>query len=95
MEDKKNKAYRIVESKFYERGEIRKDCTMYHVEVQKKFLWYSYWSSIKEPNYDHESTINFKTLEGAQDLIDKLKNGEKINGWGRKVVGGDPTFKKI
>ena len=63
MEGKKDKVYRIVESKFYERGEIRKDCTMYHVEVQKKFLWRKYWSSIKEPHYDHDSKINFKTLE--------------------------------
>ena len=95
MEGKKDKVYRIVESKFYERGEIRKDCTMYHVEVQKKFLWRKYWSSIKEPHYDHESTINFKTLEEAQKLIEKLKNTEKINGWGRRVVGGDPNFEKI
>lgn len=95
MEDKKNKTYRIVENNFYERGEIRKGHTMYHVEVQKKFLWYSYWSSIKEPHYDHENTINFETIEEAQMLIDKLKNGKKINGWGRKVVGGDVNFEKI
>jgi hypothetical protein len=95
MESKKNKVYRIVESNFYERGEVRKDCTMYHVEVQKKFLWYSYWSSIKEPNYEHESIINFKTLEEAQNLIDKLKKDERINGWGRRVVGGDANFEKI
>jgi hypothetical protein len=95
MEDKKNKVYRIVENNFYERGEIKKGYTRYHVEVQKKFLWYEYWSSIKEPNYDHQSTIEFNTMEEAQELVDKLKNVSRINGWVRKVVSGDPQFEKI
>ena len=57
MEGKKDKVYRIVEQNWYERGEIRMDCTRYQVEVQKKFLWRKYWSTIKEPNYDHNSAI--------------------------------------
>jgi len=95
MESKKDKIYRIVESNWYERGEIRKDHTSYHVEVQKKFLWKKYWSAITEPNYDHRSAIKFKTLEEAQKLIEKLKKEERINGWGEKVVWSDPTFEKI
>ncbi len=95
MEGKKDKVYRIVESNFYERGEIKKGYTMYHVEVQKKFLWHRYWSSIKEPHYDHQSTIQFETIDQAQNLINKLKNAERINGWSRKVVSGDPSFEKI
>ena len=95
MEGKKNKIYRIIESKFYERGEIRKDCTMYHVEVQKKFLWRKYWSSIKEPHYDHSYRIEFKKIEDAQKLIEKLRSAERINGWSERVVGGDPKFEKI
>ena len=95
MEGKKEKVYRIVENNYYERGEI-KDChTSYQVEVLKKFLWHKYWSSIKEPNYDHMSTIRFRTIEEAQDLINKLRSSERINGWSTKVVDGDPTFKKI
>ena len=42
-----------------------------------------------------ERAMPFKTLEEAQKLIEKLKSAEKINGWGRKVVGGDPNFQKI
>ena len=95
MEDKKNKVYRIVENNLYERGEIKKGYTTYHVEVQKKFLWKRYWSSIKEPHYDHQSTIQFNTIDEAQNLIDKLKKDEKINGWGRRIVGGDVNFEKI
>lgn len=33
MEDKKDKVYRIVENNFYQRGEIFKDSTSYHVKV--------------------------------------------------------------
>lgn len=95
MEGKKDKIYRIVEQNWYERGEIRTDCTRYQVEVQKKFLWRKYWSTIKEPNYDHNSAIQFRTLEEAQKLIEKLKKEERINGWGEKVVWSDPTFEKI
>jgi len=95
MEGKKDKVYRIVESNFYERGEIRTDCTRYQVEVQKKFLWRKYWSTIKEPNYDHDSAIQFRTLEEAQKLVEKLKKAERINGWGEKVVWADPSFEKI
>jgi hypothetical protein len=95
MEGKKDKVYRIVEQNWYERGEIRMDCTRYQVEVQKKFLWRKYWSAIKEPNYDHSSAIQFRTLEEAQKLVEKLKKEEKINGWGEKVVWSDPNFEKI
>jgi hypothetical protein len=91
----KERKYRIVESNWYERGEISIDHTRYHVEVQKKFLWRNYWSPITEPNYDHRSTIMFKSLKEAEKLIEKLKNDEKINGWGEKVVWSDPTFEKI
>ena len=95
MEGKKDKVYRIVENNFYQRGEISKDSTSYHVEVQKKFLWRKYWSSVKEPHYNHSYRIEFKKIEDAQKLIEKLKNTEKINGWSSKVVGGDPNFEKI
>jgi hypothetical protein len=93
--NKKEKVYRIVERNWYERGEINGDYTRYQVEVQKKFMWRKYWSSITEPNYDHRSAIEFKTIEEAQKLIEKLKNAERINGWGEKVVWSDPTFEKI
>lgn len=95
MEGKKNKVYRIVESNFYTRGEIRECYTNYHVEVGKKFLWIKYWTSIKEPDYDSSRRIEFKTIEEAQDLVNKLKREEKINGWAHKVVWLDPNFKKI
>ena len=95
MEGKKNKVYRIVENNFYQRGEISKDSTSYHVEVQKKFLWRKYWSSIKEPHYDHSRQIEFMRIEDAEKLIEKLKSAEKINGWNHKVVWLDPNFKKI
>jgi len=95
MENKKDKVYRIVENNFYQRGEIKKDSTSYHIEVQKRFLWRKYWSSIKEPHYDHSYRIEFKRIEDAQKLIEKLRSAEIINGWSEKVVGGDPTFEKI
>jgi hypothetical protein len=95
MEGKKDKVYRIVENNFYQRGEICKDHTSYHVEVQKRFLWRKYWTSIKEPSYDHSRKIEFMRIEDAQKLIEKLKSAERINGWSKKVVGGDPTFEKI
>lgn len=95
MEGKKNKVYRIVENNWYERGEIIDRNTLYHVEVQKKFLWMKYWSSIKEPNYDHQITIKFQTIEEAQKLVEKLKKEERINGWDEKVVWSDPNFEKI
>jgi len=93
MEGKKDKVYRIVENNWHERGKI--STTNYHVEVQKKFLWKKYWSSIKEDNWDHKRTIEFKTIEEAQILLEKLKSAERINGWSRKIVGGDPEFEKI
>jgi len=93
MEGKKDKVYRIVENNWHERGKIR--TTNYHVEVQKKFLWKKYWSFIKEAYWDHKRTIEFKTIEEAQILLEKLKSAERINGWSRKIVGGDPEFEKI
>lgn len=95
MEDKKDKVYRIVENNFYQRGEICKDHTSYHIEVQKRFLWGKYWSSIKEPIHDHSRKIEFRRIEDAQKLIEKLRSAERINGWSKKVVGGDPAFEKI
>jgi hypothetical protein len=95
MEGKKNKVYRIVENNWYEHGAISTRHTNYHVEVQKKFLWKKYWSSIKESHYDYKRTIEFKTIEEAQILIERLKNAEIIEGWSRRVVYGDPEFEKI
>jgi hypothetical protein len=95
MEGKKDKVYRIIENNFYQRGEISKDHTSYHIEVQKRFLWRKYWSSIKEPHYNYSYKIEFKRIEDAQKLIDKLRSAERINGWSERVVGGDPKFEKI
>jgi hypothetical protein len=90
----KDRKYRIVELTYYNRGEA-KDSTYYEVHFLKKFLWIKWWSPLTEPNYDHNSTIRFETLSQAEDLLEKHKNGNPINGWKERIVYADPDFQTI
>lgn len=91
----KEKKYRVVEEKYYENGEILELFTKYFVEVQKSFLGYKYWSSIKKPSYDTSEIIKFSSLEAAQKFIEKMKECKKASGWKENVVWSDPEFQKI
>jgi hypothetical protein len=90
----KYKKYRIVESKYYNRGES-KDSTYYEVHVLKKFLWIKWWSALTEPSYDCNDVMRFKTAAEAEEILEKHKNGNPINGWKERVVYADPDFQTI
>lgn len=92
--DKESK-YRIVEKNFYDKGDLRPEYTEYFIEVEKSFLIFRYWSSIKQSNFDRNYTVAFKTLSDAQKFVEKLKQNKKLHGWDKKVVWGDPEFEKI
>jgi hypothetical protein len=92
----KDKEYRIVQDTFYEKGIPDDRHSYYTVEVKKSFLWIiKYWSSIKEPSYDTQVAIRFSSIEDAKELIKKIKENKKINGWRSTVVWGEPKFEKI
>jgi len=90
----KDKKYRIVESKYYNRGEAN-NSTHYEVRFMKRFLWFKWWSPLTEPAYDCNNTMRFKTIEEAEDVLEKHKNGNPINGWKERIVYADPDFKTI
>jgi hypothetical protein len=90
----KDRKYRIIESTYYNRGES-KNSTHYEVQYLKKFLLFQWWSSLTEPNYDHNSVMTFETMQEAEEIIKKHKSGNPINGWREKVVYADPDFQTI
>jgi hypothetical protein len=88
------KRYRIIESTYYNRGES-KNSTHYEIQVFKKFLWISWWSSLKESYGEADCPITLQTLDEAQRLLERIRNGNPIKGWKEKVVMSDPEFQKI
>jgi hypothetical protein len=88
------KVFRIMKSVWYERGVP--GTPSYYVQVKKSFCGFKYWSSIKEPSYESEQTIiRFKSEQEAYEMIERLKNHNKVSGHEVKVVWADPEFKNM
>lgn len=82
------KQYRILENRFYEKGEVIKK--KYHIQERKRFLFVTYWKSFSEISVPsgHSYPIYFDNYETAEKIAKKCVLGkEKFTGWETEVIG--------
>lgn len=84
---KKIQKYRVIKNTYYEQCDIKR--TYFSVERERKFLWWTYWSSIKEMICGmgdcYKVNIKFETESDAIYAIKKLQNGNIPDGWTTEV----------
>lgn len=80
--------YRIVKHTYYKKCDEME--SYYTVEERAKFLWFKWWSSISETEcgtYECGKTpITFKTESDALQAINKIENGNIVDGWISEVA---------
>ena len=79
--------YRIVKHTKYKKCDINK--SYYTVEKREKFLWLKWWSPISETECGGEdcskTIIIFNAESDALQAINKLENGNIVDGWVKEV----------
>lgn len=85
------KDYRVLYHTYYNRAIVQETMNYYSVQQKKRFLFWTYWGTFKEREYDGLSTIKFKTEYEAEDFINRLKQGFISEGWITEIV----TVKRI
>ena len=84
---KKIPKFRVIKNTYYEQCEIKR--TYYTVQYEWKFLWWTFWFSLKEMNCGmgdcYKVNIKFETESDAIYAIKKLQNGNIPDGWTTEV----------
>ena len=84
---KKIPKYRVIKNTYYEQCEIKR--TYYSVQHERKFLWWTYWSTLKEMTCGMgdccKVNIKFETESDAIYAIKKLQNGAILDGWVEEI----------
>ena len=87
--------YRVVYNAYYNYRavhDVEKHADVWIVEEQCQFsifglcLPLKWWSELKEPNYDSQYTIRFKSPEKAFACVERLLNGNPRNTYIKQVV---------
>lgn len=75
--------YRTVKHTYYKKCDVME--TYYTVEKRIKFLRFIWWSPISEMECGTDecgkNTITFSTESDALEAINKLENGNIVDGW--------------
>lgn len=63
----------------------------YTIKIEKQFLWFNYWSTVKHTVCDvtgcSSDVTRFKTIEDVREYVGKLeKNGKFSHGWNETIV---------
>ena len=45
--------------------------------------------------YDTSTNIRFRSVDEAEEFLNKIKKGNPINGWKKKVISADVDFVRI
>lgn len=84
---KKNTSYRVIKNTYYEQCDIKR--TYYSVQKERKFLWWTFWSTLKETNCGmgdcYKVDIKFETESHAIHAIKNLQQGMLADGWVEEV----------
>ena len=84
---KKIPIYRVIKNTYYEQCDIKR--TYFSVQKERKFLWWTFWSTLKEMNCGmgdcYKVDIKFDTESEAIYAIKKLQNGNILEGWTTEV----------
>lgn len=84
---KKNPIYRVIKNTYYEQCDIKR--TYYSVQKERKFLWWTFWSTLKETNCGmgdcYKVDIKFETESHAIHAIKNLQQGMLADGWVEEV----------
>ena len=84
---KKIPIYRTVKHTYYEQCDIKR--TYYSVQQKWKFLWWTFWSTLKEMHCGMgdccKVNIKFETESDSIYAIKKLQNGNIPDGWVEEV----------
>lgn len=81
------KKYRILKNSYYDSFQVKK--VEYSVQVKKKFLWYEYWSTLKETICGmgdcYKVIKSFDSESEAAIAIKQLEDGHPMEGWVQEV----------
>jgi hypothetical protein len=79
--------YRVIKNIYYEQCDIKR--TYYSVQKQWKFLWWTFWFTLKETNCGmgdcYKVDIKFETESHAIHAIKNLQQGMLADGWVEEV----------
>ena len=79
--------YRVIKNTYYEQCDIKR--TYYSVQKERKFLWWTFWSTLKETNCGmgdcYKVDIKFETESHAIHAIKNLQQGMLADGWVEEV----------
>lgn len=79
--------YRVIKHTYYEQCDIKR--TYYTVQQEWKFLWWTFWFTLKEMNCGmgdcYKVHIKFETESHAIYAIKKLQSGSIADGWTEEV----------